>query len=354
MTTIEEAIKVSSSKLNDFCLACFLKIGISKEHAAILSDTIVMANLRGVDSHGVARLAGYIERFERRLIDYSKNIDIHNKNLCISTIDGKNNFGQIVAFYAMKEAIKKANQQETGLGIVGVNHTNHIGMSAYYAMMALEKDMVGFVMSNTPSAVAPFGGAQPMFGTNPIAIAIPAGKEYPIVLDMATSIVARGKIRIALENKEEIPLGWAIDEEGNPTTNPEKAIKGALLAFGGPKGYGIALIIQILSAVLTNAAREGEVKAINDFSGKSEVGNFFAAMKVNCFMPIDVFHHEMDELIQRVKTSKLAKGNNRIYLPGEIEFEQQKLREREGIPLSKSTYNNLKNLADKLGVQVNI
>ncbi|MDD3655231.1 MAG: Ldh family oxidoreductase [Atribacterota bacterium] len=350
----EMAIKVSGSNLYDFCLACFLKIGLSEEHAGILSDTLVQANLRGVDSHGVLRLPVYIERSRIGLISYQKDINIISKNLCVSLIDGENNFGQIVAYYGMKEAIKKADQKETGIGFVGISHTNHMGMAAYYAMMAAKKGMVGIAMSNSPATVAPWGGAQPMLGTNPIAIAIPAGKEYPVVLDMATSLVARGKIRLALDNKQEIPLGWALDLDGNPTTDPQKAIKGALLPFGGPKGYAISLIIQIFSTILSNSAREMEIKSMYDFSGKSEIGIFLGAIKIDCFISRDKFNHEMDELIERIKTSKLAKGNEMIYLPGEIELEQQKKREKEGIPLSKTLYDNLRILADELNVQFNI
>ena len=348
------SIKVSCSSLYNFCIYCFKKIGVSEEHSKILSDTLVKANLRGVDSHGVLRLSGYIERARRGLINYKENVKIINKNLSISLIDGDNNFGQIVAYYGMKEAIQKADRKETGIGLVGISHTNHMGMAAYYAMMAAEKGMIGIAMSNSPSTVAPWGGAQPMLGTNPIAIAIPAGHEYSIVLDMATSLVARGKIRLALDNKQEIPLGWALDLEGNPTADPEKAIKGALLPFGGPKGYAISLIIQIFSSILTNSAREMNIKSMYDFSGKSEIGIFLGAIKIDCFISRDIYNYEIDELIERIKTSKLAKGNERIYLPGEIEFEQQKKREKEGIPISQALYDNLRVLADELGVHFNI
>lgn len=348
------SIKATSSNLFNFCLSCFKKVGISEEHSRILSDTLVKANLRGVDSHGVLRLPGYIERIKKGLINYQEDVKIISKNLCISVIDGENNLGQIVAYYGMKEAIRKAEQKETGIGFIGINHTNHMGMAAYYAMMAAEKGMIGLAMSNSPSTVAPWGGAHPILGTNPVAIAIPAGREYPIVLDMATSLVARGKIRLALDNKQEIPLGWALDLEGNPTADPQKAIKGALLPFGGPKGYAISLIIQIFSSILTNSAREMNIKSMYDFSGKSEIGIFLGAIKVDSFISRYIYDYEVDELIKRIKTSKLAKGSERIYLPGEIEFEQQKKREKEGIPISQALYGNLRVLSDELGTHFNI
>lgn len=348
------SIKVSYLNLYNFCMSCFIKIGVSEKHSKILSDTLVKANLRGVDSHGVLRLPGYIERVMRGLINYQENVKIINKNLSISLIDGENNFGQIVTYYGMKEAIQKADRKETGIGFVGISHTNHMGMAAYYAMMAAEKGMIGIAMSNSPSTVVPWGGAQPILGTNPIAIAIPAGREYPIILDMATSLVARGKIRLALDNKQEIPLGWALDLEGNPTADPKKAIKGALLPFGGPKGYAISLIIQIFSSILTNSAREMNIKSMYDFSGKSEIGIFLGAIKVDCFISREIYNYEIDELIKRIKISKLAKGNEKIYLPGEIEFEQQKKREKEGIPLSKTLYNDLKLISSNLGIPFSI
>jgi LDH2 family malate/lactate/ureidoglycolate dehydrogenase len=226
-------------------------------------------------------------------------------------------------------------------------------MAAYYAMMAAKQGMIGIVMSNSPSTVAPFGGAEPILGTNPLAIAIPAGDEYPIVLDMATSVVARGKIRLSLNNKQEIPLGWAVDPEGNPTTNPEEAIKGALLPFGGPKGYAIGLIIHILSTLLTNSAREYEIKSIDDLTGKSEVGNFMGAIRISSFISQEIFNQEIDELIQRIKNSKRAKDVNRIYLPGEIEFEVQKDREKNGIPISDGVAKNLRKLAEQLEISMN-
>jgi len=348
----ETIIKVSSSNLYNFCLSCFLKLGVSEEHAGILSDTLVQANLRGVDSHGVLRLPGYIERTRRGLINYQKKVKIINKNLCVSLINGENNFGQIVAYYGMKEAIKKAKQKETGVSFIGISHTNHIGMAAYYAMMAVKEGMIGIVMSNSPSTVAPWGGAKPFLGTNPIAIAIPAGKEYPIVLDMATSMVARGKIRLALKNQQDIPLGWALDLDGNPTTDPQKAIKGALLPFGGPKGYAISLIIQIFSTILTNSTREMDIKSMYDFSGKSEIGIFSGAIRVSNFMEQEIFEKEIDELIIRIRNSKRGKDVDRIYLPGEIEFEVQKEREQNGIPISYSVYDSLKEIAQELQVSL--
>jgi len=345
-----EAVLVKSNNLYKFCLSCFRKIGLSDEHAKIISDTLIQANLRGVDSHGITRLPGYIERARKGFIEYSEKIKIDSKNLCISTIDAENNFGQIVAYYGMEEAIRKANQKETGIGFVGISHTNHIGMAAYYALMAAKQGMVGIVMSNSPATVAPWGGAQPILGTNPIAIAIPAGKEYPIVLDMATSMVARGKIRLALNNGQEIPLGWALDPEGNPTTDPEKAIKGVLLPFGGPKGYAISLIIHVFSAILSNSANEMNVKSMYDFSGKSEIGNFLGAIRVSSFVTQNLFNREIDEMIGRIKDSKRAKDVEQIFLPGEIEFNMQKEREKKGIHISSGVYHMLNELADQLDV----
>ncbi|GAB4114151.1 MAG: Ldh family oxidoreductase [Candidatus Caldatribacteriota bacterium] len=345
-------IRVKHTTLNDFSVSCFQKIGVSDNHAKILGDTLVQADLRGVDSHGISRLPSYIKRAKRGLIQYQEKVEIIEKNLCISMIDGKNNFGQIVAYYGMKEAIRKAKQKETGIGFIGISHTNHIGMAAYYALMAVKEGMIGIVMSNSPSTVAPWGGAEPFLGTNPVAIAVPAGNDYPIVLDMATSMVARGKIRLALKNNQDIPLGWALDIDGNPTTDPEKAIKGALLPFGGPKGYAISLLVQIFSAVLTNSAREMDVRSIDDFSGKSEIGNFMGAIRVSSFIEQKIFEKEIDELNARIRNSKRAKGIERIYLPGEIEFEVQKEREKNGIPISSGVYNSLREIAQEL--QVNL
>lgn len=202
----EEKTYFNHQLLKKFCIEAFEKVNVTKEDADLVSDTIIKASLRGVDSHGITRLPMYIKRVELGLINPAAQMEIIDKAPSVSLIDVKQGFGQVAAMKAMKESIKKA--KKTGVGLVGLKDCNHFGMSAYFAMSALDYNMIGFSMSNATPAIAPWGGTEPMLGTNPIAIAIPAGEELPIVLDMASSVAARGKIRKAIWNKERIPLGW--------------------------------------------------------------------------------------------------------------------------------------------------
>ena len=237
--------RYSADSLVGFCKNVFVKIGVDADKAHLVSDSMVKADLRGVSSHGVTRTRIYVDRIRRGLVDPKAAPEIIRERAATALLDAKNGIGQVVSQYAIEIAIKKA--REVGVGFVGVAHSNHFGMAAYYTLQAVGEGMIGVAMTNAPATMAPWGARLPYMGTNPLSVAVPADKRLPIVLDMATSVVARGKIILAAQKGEKIPEGWAIDKEGRVTTDPKAALEGAVLPFGGPKGSAIAILIDVLS-----------------------------------------------------------------------------------------------------------
>jgi LDH2 family malate/lactate/ureidoglycolate dehydrogenase len=240
-----------AGSLRAFCEEVFLSCGMVQEDAAIVADSLVQANLRGVDSHGVARVGIYAKRLKMGLVNPRPNVGIVRESAGTLLVDGDNGMGQVVGVRAIDLGLDKAGK--SGGISVGVRRSNHYGAGAYYVQRAVARDAIAFAYSNAPPTMAPWGGVDPYVGTNPYAYGVPAGEHRPIVLDMATSIVARGKIILAAERGEPIPEGWAIDAEGNPTTDAQEALAGSVLPFGGPKGYALSLMIDIMAGALTGA-----------------------------------------------------------------------------------------------------
>jgi LDH2 family malate/lactate/ureidoglycolate dehydrogenase len=268
-------------------------------------------------------------------------------------LDGQNGLGMVISTQAMGEAIKKAKRK--GAGIVVVRNSNHFGAAALYAMKAVENDMIGLALTNAPAAMAPWGSIQPYLGTNPICVAVPAGREKPFVLDMATSMATRGALKIAAKRNEKIPLGWAMDSQGRQTQDPQKALQGSLLPIGGPKGYGLALVVDILCGVLSGAGFGGHIGDLfGDLSQKQNLGHFFTAIDVASFMPIENFKKRMDQIITEIKLCRRAEGVQQIFIPGEIEFLTQARRLREGIPVSRTTLFELQQVASQVGVDFDL
>jgi LDH2 family malate/lactate/ureidoglycolate dehydrogenase len=259
--------------------------------------------------------------------------------------------GQVVAARAMEEATRRARQR--GVGLVGVRNSNHFGMAAYFAMQALRHDMIGVALSNAPATMAPWGGARPYLGTNPMAIAVPAGDEPPIVLDMAMSTVARGKIILAAQEGLPIPEGWAVDPDSEPTTDPARALEGMVLPVGGAKGYGLATIVEILAGVLVGAAFGPHIGALYDnFTSPQRLGHLLGAIDVQAVDAAERFKGRMDRLIREIRAVPRARHIERIYLPGEIEWLAEHRRRQEGIDLHPQTVQALATVADDLGIPV--
>jgi LDH2 family malate/lactate/ureidoglycolate dehydrogenase len=338
-------------KLKHFCSEVFVKAGVDKEKADIVADSLIQADLRGVESHGVVRTKVYLERIEKNMIDPSSMVEIESESDATALINGKNNFGSVVGSKALEVAIGKA--KEKGAGIVGVKGSNHFGTGAYYALKAIEQDMILLVMSNASQTMPPTGGIRPFIGTNPLAVGVPAGKEIPFILDMATSVVARGKIIVAAQRDESIPEGWALDKHGTPTTDANEALEGSVLPIGGPKGYAISMFIDILSGVLTGA---GFGKYVNNMYENwiepQNVGHFFLAIDIKRFIPIDVFKERMDLYIKEIKAEPKGVGVKEIFIPGEIEHKRANDRKESGIELSIKVVQELDEIGKRYQIKL--
>ncbi|MCX7795600.1 MAG: Ldh family oxidoreductase [bacterium] len=341
--------RINAELLKEFCSNVLAKLGVPKDSADIVSDHLVWADLMGISSHGVTRLGIYVKRLQTGLANAKPNIHIVRETPSMAVLDGDNGLGQVVGVKAVELAIEKASK--VGVGVVGVRHTTHFGCAGYYALKAIEKNMIGVVMSNAPSTMAPWGARVPYLGTNPIAFGVPTAEFPPILLDMATSIVARGKIILAAKEGKTIPEGWAVDPEGEFTTNPESALKGAVLPFGGPKGSGIALMIDIFSGILSGAEFGSHIGSLyDDFSKPQNVGNFIMVFNVESFCPVKEFKERIELMRQEIKSLPKAKGVEEILLPGELEFRRYVENIRNGLQLSPEVIRELREVGELLSI----
>ena len=362
--TPEATFRIKPADLIAFCTDVFVAMGIPKKDAKITSDVLVTADLRGVDSHGVARLKRYVDGIRDGMMRTNAKPEVVHETPTTATIDAHGGLGQPPSHLAMKMAMDKA--EKLGAGFVAVRNSNHYGIAGYYAMMALKKNMIGISTTNADVLVVPTFGRNALFGTNPIAVAAPALKQRPFVLDMATSVVPRGKLEVYDRLGKPMPDGWATDVAGRGTPDATQVLKnfatragGGILPLGGEgelnsgyKGYGLALLVDILSAVLPGAAYADLVYP-RSADGKplpSNIGHFFGAMRIDGFRPVKDFKADMDELITRIKNTPKAEGAERIYIHGEKEFEKEADRTANGIPLHPKVVDTLKKIGDDLKV----
>jgi len=360
----EHSSIVRADELSGFCVRVFEKLDVPEEDARITADVLVRANLRGIDSHGVARLARYVNGLRDGVMLARPTEIVVTETPTTVTVDAGAGLGQPVSYRAMNKAIEKA--KEYGSGFATVRNSNHYGIAGYYAMMALEQDMIGLSVTNAAVLVVPTYGRDAMYGTNPIALAVPAGQERPFVMDMATSTVPRGKLEVYHRQEKPLPMGWATDERGAATNdagrvldNFAKLAGGGLLPLGGAgeelsgyKGYGMGLMVEILSAVLPGAAFLTAVYP-KDAAGKplpANLGHFFGAWRLDAFRPAAGFKADMDRFIRELKNGNLADGATRIYVHGEKEFEEAERRANQGIPLGAKVEASLRQVAAELGV----
>jgi LDH2 family malate/lactate/ureidoglycolate dehydrogenase len=344
----KQTIVAGAETLEAFCTAVFEKLGLAPEDAAIAADAIVSCNLRGVDTHGVIRMPVYCAKLKGGFINPRPDLRPLRETKGTALIDGGNGFGQIVGCRAMEAAIKKA--ADVGVACVSVRNSNHFGACAHYAMMALGKEMIGLSFTNSSASIAPTGGAEKMLANNPWSIAVPAGERLPVVLDMANSVVAKGKIRQAAKEGRSIPLDWAVDSQGRPTTDAKAALAGFLLPLGGYKGYGITLMVDLLTGVLADSAYGPAVQGLDVVEAIGRVGHTFMAISVSAFDDVAEFKKRMDGYIDGIKNSKKADGIAEIYLPGELEFRKEAKRRQEGIPLHVNVVKDLRQIAEETGV----
>jgi LDH2 family malate/lactate/ureidoglycolate dehydrogenase len=352
---------VSESTLRSFTQNIFLAIGCSEEHAILCTDVLLQADLRGIDSHGVARLIGYVRLWEKQRINTRPDITIVHETPTTATVDGDAGLGLVVAPFAMRLAIQKAEQY--GSGWVSVRNSNHFGIAGYHALMAVQKNMIGFAMTNASPLVAPTFSNERMLGTNPMCYAFPAGKYPPVVVDMATSAAANGKLEIAQRKGVQVPEGWIQDSQGAYTTDPH-ALKnaGSLLPLGSDrehgshKGFGLSATVDILSAVLSGANYGPWVPPFVAFLEPASdpvgqgIGHFVGAMRVDGFRPVDEFKAHMDNWITRFKSASSINPAQKVIIPGEPELVAEFERKAKGIPLVDAVVGDLNLLAEKFNL----
>ncbi|MCB0495732.1 MAG: Ldh family oxidoreductase [Cyclobacteriaceae bacterium] len=345
-------------KVRDFTNNVFLKMGCSASDAELATKVLVSADLRGIDSHGVARLIGYVRLWETGRINSTPNIKLVHETPSTGVIDGDSGLGLVVAPKAMETVIKKA--KNVGSGWISVKNSNHYGIAGYHAMMALEHDMIGMSMTNASPLVAPTFSTERMLGTNPIAVAIPADKQPPFVADFATTTAANGKLEILQRKGEEAPMGWIQNKEGHQTTNAHELKEGgALLPLGGDrvhsshKGFCLGSIVDIFSAVFSGANYGPWVPPFVSFLPMPEdpvgegIGHFFGAMRIDGFRPAEEFKLHMDTWIQRFREAKSAEGMPDVVIPGDPERLSEIERLKNGIPLNDKVVLDLKEVAKK-------
>jgi LDH2 family malate/lactate/ureidoglycolate dehydrogenase len=351
MAVVDGGVVFPAPKLRAWTEQVFQTIGVSQDDAEFLTDSMIEANLRGLDSHGITRmLCTYVKRMQVGVVNTKTELTVLRDRPSTALIHAHNGIGQIAARTAMRMAIDKA--RTTGTAFVATTHSNHYGCAAYWAMMALEHGMIGFSSTNAAAAVAPTGGRTAMLGTNPFAVAIPAGKELPMVLDLATTVVARGKVTLYAKQNKPLEPGWAFDAAGRPTTDPQEALKGLLAPIGGYKGYGIALAIDVLCGVMTGSSYGTHFPGFlaDNMKEPWDGGSLFAAVSVDSFMDLKDFAAAMDTAIREIKTCEKAEGVKRIYIPGEIEFECRAERLTHGIPMPDAVVKEFVALGKELGV----
>ncbi len=332
---------VSAAALADFTSAVLERLGLSPAHARIVADCLVKANLRGLDSHGVARIPIYAKRLRLGLVNPRPTLVLARVAPSAAQLDGQDGMGMVVGTTAMEGAIALA--RETGVGLVGVRRSTHYGMAAYYVLQAIAADCMGFAFTNSSPGMAPYGGRKPVLGVNPLAVGIPAGRRPPIVLDMAMSVIARGKMRLAAMHGEPIAEGLGLDAQGRGTTEGMQVFGGgSVLPFGGPKGSGLAIWMEIMGGVFAGAAFVGQMRSLyEDFSGPQGIGHVFIAIRPDLFMPMADFKARMDAMIERLKDSEPAEGVDEVLMPGEPEVRREAKRLRKGLPITPEVLASL-------------
>lgn len=352
----------SFEQLRLFTSRVFEYYHVSHEDAVVAADVLAYSDEHGIDSHGVARLKTYCDLLKVKRINATPAIKIIREKGSVATIDGDNGLGLVVGPSCMEIAMQKA--KEHGSGWVSVCNTNHFGAAGYYPVMALQEDLIGLSMTNTTAGVAPFNGAEKMLGTNPIAIAFPGLKEPPVIIDFASSAVSYGKVEIAKRKGEKIPEGWCIDKNGYATSDPAEMIEGgALLPLGdmegsGHKGYCLASMVDILTAVLSGANWGPfavpfaiHVAAANRQVGKG-IGHFFGALDIEGFRDKTAFKENIDEWIRTMKATKTQPGRKNVLIPGDPERQAFEIRSKEGIPVNKNVVASLEAIAKDTGINL--
>jgi len=344
-----EPNRYAAADLRAFCAQALERAGATPDNAGATADGLVAADLRGVHSHGALRVGIYVDRLRAGSINPQATLAIVRDRGAVVIADAQAGLGIPMAARAMDLAV--ARSRVHGLVAVGVRNSNHCGMLAYHAMRALAAGAVGIAISNADAQVAPWGARAKFLGTNPLSVAVPAGDEPPVVLDMATSVVAHARVKSAAERGESIPPDWAVDSAGRPTTDPAKALAGALLTFGGPKGSGISILIELLAGPLCGGRIGPEIGPLYQRLDKVQgVGHLFIALHVEAFGSLEIFRGRVDETIRRIRSLPPATSTLRPYLPGELEYLRAQEYGVRGIPLPHEAVAEINHTASLLGM----
>ena len=316
---------------------------VSDEDASIVADVTIDADLKGFSSHGIGRFPQYIRGLKAGTINSEAEIATEKETDSMALLNGNHKFGHVVTYNAMEIAIKKA--KENGIGVVGVHDSNHFGVAGYYSDMAIMNDMIGIVIANTEPAVAPIGGKEPIIGTNPIAIGIPSNKNY-VSVDMATSASARGKLLEAKRKGEKIPENVALDADGNPTIDPEEALRGSILPFGAHKGYALSFMIEILAGPLVRAAFGKQVTGTANPDVTCTKGDLVMAIDPSKFSDLETFKEEVDEFIEEIR------GSGNVFIPGDMEVRNIKDRKENGIAIDDTLMSQIKVISEEISFDI--
>ena len=350
----ESYIRIPKERLERFYIDVLTALSVPEEDARIVADNLILADLRGIESHGAQRFVRYFRAIKKGSVNLKPQMRIERESDVHALLDGDGGLGQPVSYRAMMLAIEKARKNL--FGVVGVRNSNHFGIAGHYSLLAVERDLIGISMTTTRPLVAPTWGIERVVGTNPIAIGIPVKDMPPFLLDMATSVVSTGKFELYRRKNKRIPEGWGIDGEGRITTDPDKVLReGAELPLGGlgellggHKGYGLSLAIDAFCGVLTNATWSKWVK--NTSERDSNVGHMFIAINIDAFMPVEDFKERMRRMIEDVKRSRAMEGK-RIWYPGEKGALTAETRKKIGIPVYKEVLDELNGFARETGVE---
>ena len=343
--------RLPAGRLREFVAAAFSAVGLADEDAATCAALMVRADLLGADGHGIFRLPQYVRRIRGGAVNVRPNVHVAREAAGMALVDGDNGMGHVVMSFAARTAIDKA--KTAGVAWVGVNHSNHAGPASLYASMPLEHDMIGLYLAvGNANHMAPWGGIDLLLSTNPIAVAVPALEENPVVLDMATSVAAYGRVKTAAQRGETMPVGWMIDHFGRALTDPHRAAEGLLVPIGGYKGYGLALVFGLLAGTLNGAAMAGETIDFNaDDTSATNTGHAIVAISVSAFGEVAEFKRKVDRVVREIRGSRRMPDVERIWLPGEQSRAKFEQRSRLGIPLTAPLLAGLDRLAGELGIE---
>jgi LDH2 family malate/lactate/ureidoglycolate dehydrogenase len=346
------APRVDAVRLTEFAAAVYASAGMPEADARLVADTLVQADLWGHQSHGVLRLGWYLDRVRNKVMKPVTTPEFAVDAGAVAVIDGHDGVGHVLTVLATREAVKRARAH--GIGVVGVRNSNHFGTCMYYTLMGAREGCVMFLTTNGGPAMAPWGGRKKIIGTNPWSVAAPAGRRSPFVVDMANTGVARGKIYLARNKRLPIPLGWAINAAGEPTTDPQEAIDGIILPMAEHKGYAIAAMVDVLSGVLTGSGFLSAVHSPYQTAEKSNCGHLMVAMNITAFQPLAEFNERMEQFIAEIKSVPLAKGYDEVFYPGEIEAGNDARNRKEGLLFPDDTLADLRRIAKETGLEASL